>query len=98
MRISAFIWSIALLIALGQSALSEARAQFAPPLQLAPQQTVPCESFHKNDNGSWSPTRQVTITSPDGSMRVTLGPGASFGSGVRFAGIDLYTLLEQNCR
>jgi len=66
-------------------------------LQSPPQtQTVPCDAFQKNPNGTWSPTRQVTITLTNGGS-ISIGPGVSFGSGVQFAGIDLYSLLQQNC-
>jgi len=60
-------------------------------------QSVPCDAFRKNPNGTWSPTRPVKISSPEGAT-VSIGPGVSFGPGVQFAGIDLYALLNQNCR
>jgi hypothetical protein len=96
MRIGILIKGFVLIVGFGLFALPSAQAQFAQPLPLAPQSSVPCDAFHKNENGTWSPTRQVTITSPNGS--ISIGPGVSFGSGVQFAGINLYVLLEQNCR
>jgi len=61
-----------------------------------PASSVSCDAFRRNDNGMWSLTREITITTNSGS--ISLGPGASFGPGVRFLGIDLYSLLEQYCR
>jgi len=95
-RICMFIRNVALVAVLGCVALPGVEAQLTQPPLAPPQQSVPCDAFHKNDNGTWSPTRQVTITSQNGS--ISLSPGVSFGPGVQFAGINLYVLLEQNCR
>jgi len=70
-----------------------AMAQLQQPQQ---QQTIPCNAFQKNPDGSWSPTRQVTISGPNGQG--TMNPGVSFRPGVAFMGIDMATALEQQCR
>ena len=95
MRTIALMRFLFLGIALGSFVFSDAAAQQSQQPQPAP--SIPCDAFQKEPNGLWSPTRQVTISSPDGSMKISIGPGASFGPGVRFAGLDLYTMLEQNC-
>jgi hypothetical protein len=87
----AAVFGAALMLAGSASAKAE-------QLRFAQAQTVPCDAFQRNPNGTWSPTRQITITLPNNSGQISLGPGVSFGSGVRFGGIDLYSLLEQNCR
>ena len=63
--------------------------------QPAPTQTLPCDAFRKNQNGSWSSTRPVEIVV--GGMHSALGPGVSFGSNAKFNGVDLYAALEQRC-
>ncbi|MFC1926853.1 hypothetical protein ACFLWV_03795 [Chloroflexota bacterium] len=56
---------------------------------------IPCEAFQKNPDGSWSCVRPVTISGPSGQIQI--GPGMSFNRGVLFMGVDLATLLDENC-
>ena len=57
-------------------------------------QTLDCSKFRNNEDGSWTPISQFTITNQNGSQ-VSMGPGASFRPGVQFSGIDLAKLLNQ---
>lgn len=59
-------------------------------------QTIDCSNFRHNEDGSWTPVSQFTITNQNGSQ-VSMGPGVSFRPGVQFSGIDLATLLNQQC-
>jgi hypothetical protein len=61
-----------------------ARAQTQAPLT--------CADFQRNPNGSWSPVRAVTLNG------VMMGPGVAFTPGVLFGGVDLATILNQQCR
>jgi hypothetical protein len=65
--------------------------------QLSLPPTVPCQAFQRTPEGMWRVVQPVTIASPQGAS-VSLGPGAAFGPGVSFAGINLWQLLEQQCR
>jgi hypothetical protein len=59
-------------------------------------QILDCSKFRHNEDGSWTPISQFTITNQNGS-HVSMGPGVSFRPGVQFSGIDLATLLNQQC-
>jgi hypothetical protein len=59
-------------------------------------QTFDCSNFRHNEDGSWTPLSQITITIQNGS-RVSMGPGVSFRPGVQFSGIDIAELLNQKC-
>lgn len=62
-----------------------------PTVALA-QQPLSCADFVRNPNGSWSPVRPVTLNG------VTMGPGVQFVPGVSFGGVDLASILNQQCR
>ena len=47
--------------------------------------------FIQHPDGSYEPTRSLTINGPSG--RVTLGPGIRLKPGVRFMGIDITEIL-----
>jgi len=57
--------------------------------------TVPCDAFRKNPDGSWACIKPVTIRGPAGEIKIS--PGLTFRKGVYFMGIDLATLLDQQC-
>ena len=57
---------------------------------------IPCDAFERNDDGSWSVTRPMTVTGSDGSP-IQIGPGVTFRPGVSFKGFDLATMLEEQC-
>jgi len=56
---------------------------------------LPCEAFRKNPDGSWTTTKQVTIEGPSG--KVVLAPGQTFREGAQFMGLDLASLLNEQC-
>jgi hypothetical protein len=78
---------------------SQASAETAAPAGPGPlSKRVPCDAFVKQqDNGSWSPTRDVNVELPDGTV-LTVGPAASFTPGAPVAGLDLGAVLERECR
>jgi len=55
-------------------------------------QQLTCADFVRNPNGSWSPVRPITLNG------VTMGPGVQFMPGVSFGGVDLASILNQQCR
>jgi hypothetical protein len=61
-----------------------------------PSLAIQCQSFERQPNGMWKIIQPVTIVSQGAT--ISLGPGAAFGPGVIFAGINLYELLERQCR
>jgi hypothetical protein len=70
-------WFRLVVLASAVMCCANANAQQAPQTNPSPQVTVPCDAFQKNASGSWSATRQVTITSP--SVRITVCPEAKEG-------------------
>jgi hypothetical protein len=74
-------------------ALIIASALLAAPASA--QQNPTCKDFQRNPDGSWSPTRPVTIQDQNGGQ--ILGPGMSFHPGVLFMGVDLAATLDQQC-
>ena len=59
-------------------------------------QQIPCDQFRANQDGSWTPVRAMTIRAANGEITVT--PAVSFRAGIAFMGIDLGSVLDQNCR
>jgi hypothetical protein len=55
-------------------------------------QGLTCADFSRNPNGSWSPVRVIHLNG------ITMGPGVAFSPGVYFGGVDLATILNQQCR
>src|SRR4051794_28399937 len=80
---------------------SQAIAETAPAPTEGPgplSKRIPCDAFvKKQDDGAWSPTRDVNVELPDGSV-LTVGPGASFTTGTSIRGLDLGAVLERECR
>jgi hypothetical protein len=60
--------------------------------QSSAQATLKCSDFVRNPNGSWSPVRPITLNG------ITMGPGVAFTPGVSFGGVDLATILNQQCK
>ena len=60
-------------------------------------QSVDCTAFQHNADGTWSPTRQVIISSADDFPEVTISPGMNIGPDSKFNGIDIYWLLQDLC-
>ena len=58
-------------------------------------QEVPCDAFQKNSDGSWTTVKPVTISSPMGEVKLNIGQ--TFRKGVQFMGLDLASLLDENC-
>ncbi|MBI2067418.1 MAG: hypothetical protein HYT77_05340 [Deltaproteobacteria bacterium] len=50
--------------------------------------------FVQHADGSYEPKQQLTLQGPNG--KVTLGPGVRLRAGVRFMGIDILEILDQD--
>ena len=59
-------------------------------------QPLDCSNFRHNEDGSWTPVRQFTITAPN-FRQMSMAPGMSFHPGVQLFGMDIATLLNQQC-
>src|SRR6202166_713839 len=77
---------------MGQLPLTSAAG--TPPQEVLPS-PFRCSDFRHNSYGSWSPLRPITIRT--GDTTATLAPGASFGTGATFAGVDLAGVLNRQC-
>ena len=53
-------------------------------------QTLDCTQFRHNEDGSWTPISQLTVTSGAYGGQIYVGPRV-------FASIDLATKLNQQC-
>ena len=62
---------------------------------LAQQLNMPCESFVKNDDGSWSALRSVPIHGVGESFTVREGSVLRPGAAIR--GVDLASILDERC-
>ncbi len=51
--------------------------------------------FTRHADGSWEPTQELTITTPD-AEKVAIAPGERFRPGVLFQGVDIGALCEQD--
>lgn len=56
---------------------------------------VDCSAFRRNNDGSWESVQNTDINAPIGSLRVQ--PGTVFKKGGKLCGVDIVSLLEQNC-
>jgi hypothetical protein len=81
---------LAALIILGATGETQAQQE---------QSTLPCDAFQKTPDGMWRATKSAEITTqtPTGRIIAAVGRGATFGPGVKSGGLDLYSLLEQQC-
>jgi hypothetical protein len=57
--------------------------------------TLSCKAFKKNPDGSWSPVQLVTISGPNG--KISMNNLYSFRPGVPVMGLDVATMLDQQC-
>ncbi len=55
-----------------------------------------CDAFKKNPNGSWTSIGSTTIEGNNGGP-IIINPGVTFSKGVATNGVDLATLLDENC-
>jgi hypothetical protein len=62
---------------------------------LAQQFNVPCDSFVKNDDGSWAALRSVPIHGVGESFTVREGSVLRPGAAIR--GVDLASMLDERC-
>src|SRR4051812_33344885 len=80
---------------------SQTVAQTAPAPTEGPgplSKRIPCDAFvRKQDDGAWSPTRDVNVELPDGNV-LTVGPSVRFTTGTSIRGLDLGGVLERECR
>jgi hypothetical protein len=60
------------------------------------QEDFTCEDFQHNDDGSWTPLKDMTIAAPNG--QIELGPGVSFTVGLPILGLDLAAALNEKCK
>jgi hypothetical protein len=56
---------------------------------------ITSQAFRKNPDGSWTSVQITDIDTPVGAIRI--GPGMTFRKGRTICGIDVATLLDQNC-
>lgn len=86
---------IAAVLAVAASRTAAAQITVAP---LAPSGGGPltCSDFMQDANGSWSPTRPVTLAGPSGPIQI--GPGISLHAGNFFVGSRLAATLDARCR
>jgi hypothetical protein len=59
------------------------------------QQPISCSNFRHNEDGSWTPVKEMTIGSPGHEAR--FGPEMSLRAGVVVNGVDLAGLLDVMC-
>jgi hypothetical protein len=59
-------------------------------------QSIDCSAFRRNADGTWSATRNAPLRGSDGTFEVEAG--LSFHRGVAFKGVDLVTVLDEQCR
>jgi hypothetical protein len=55
---------------------------------------ISCDSYRRNDDGSWTALRFNTINIPLGEVRVN--PGMIFKKGYKTWGVDIAAELEKN--
>jgi hypothetical protein len=79
-----FILAI-LAFALGASVATSARAQGSPP----------CDAFVKNEDGSWSATRRVSISAAGGAINLREGSNLRLGAPIR--SLDIAAMLDKEC-
>jgi hypothetical protein len=56
---------------------------------------VECKAFRKNPDGSWESVLITDIQAPIGTIRIQ--PGTVFRKGGKLSGVDIFSMLEQNC-
>jgi len=59
------------------------------------QQPISCSDFRRNDDGTWTPLKTVTIGAPQ--HQVQFGPDMSLRPGAVVNGVDLGGLLDVMC-
>jgi hypothetical protein len=72
-------------------ALCLAAGTAAGPQMAAAQQQPNCLDFHRNANGSWSPTHTFTTNG------TTLDPSLQFYPGQVYGGTNVVGMLDQYC-
>jgi hypothetical protein len=76
--------------------VSKAAAQVSSGTREA-EGTVPCESFRKNRDGSWTATHAVTVRV--GSWSVTAGANTLYApNAININGVDFAKFLDTRCR
>jgi hypothetical protein len=75
--------------------LGMALAALGPSAGALAQLSVPCDSFVKNDDGSWSALRSVPITGVGEAFTVREGSVLRPGAAIR--GVDLASILDARC-
>jgi len=80
---------IALSLALSATAASAQMA--AAPRATLKGPSLTCADFHRNDDGSWSPTHTLLVGT------VAMSPGSRFQRGMKVFGSDLAATLTAKC-
>jgi hypothetical protein len=60
------------------------------------QEEFTCEDFQHNEDGSWSPLKDMKIAAPNG--QIELGPGVSLSVWLPILGLDLAAALNEKCK
>jgi hypothetical protein len=97
MKVRNVLLSTSLALAAGIGGAPTVEAQSRPPLPALPGLT--CENFKQNADGSWTPTREVTIVGPNGPF--TVGPGEVFRvqlEGTTNYNVKIAKTLDEICR
>jgi hypothetical protein len=93
----AFIIGTIALVAVARLTFAATPASTAPDDQpTLASLNLSCSDFKRNENGSWSPLHDVTITAEDGTG-VRMGPTTSFGGRTVFGKVRLAQLLKKEC-
>jgi hypothetical protein len=59
------------------------------------QQAISCPDFRHNEDGSWTPLKNITIAGPN--RQAEFRPGMSLRAGVVVNGVDLGGLFDVMC-
>jgi len=61
-------------------------------------QQLPCDSFKKNPDGSWTCVKALTIVAPQTPQGLLpVRPGFTFKKGVKFMSMDIVKVLDEKC-
>ena len=60
------------------------------------QEDFTCGDFQHNEDGSWTPLKDMTIAAPNGQIEI--GPGVSLTVGFPILGLDLAATLDETCK
>ncbi len=97
-RLIAPILILAACVAAGAAARAE-QATPAPAMTTTGQSTGTdlCQAFTRDSDESWTPNREVILTSADGRNTVMVNSQQVFTRGVYYSGLDVAAMLDEAC-